>query len=139
MSICPVHCMRHRSAVALELNSTRSQPEFTVRYSGEKVAAVSKKRIEAVPLAAYVLSRMVDAIQPDRLVFSAFGLREGHLYDLLPADQGLGWHENPATLEPQQIAGLLRSGDVVVVKGSKKMFWVNKFVPRLVAALRTGV
>jgi UDP-N-acetylmuramoyl-tripeptide--D-alanyl-D-alanine ligase len=62
-----------------------------------------------------------------------------HLYKLLPAGKGLGWHENPATLEPQQIAGLLRSGDVVVVKGSKKMFWVNKFVPRLVAALRAGV
>jgi UDP-N-acetylmuramoyl-tripeptide--D-alanyl-D-alanine ligase len=61
-----------------------------------------------------------------------------NLYDLLPAGKGLGWHENPATLEPQQVARLLRSGDVVVVKGSKKMFWVNKFVPRLVAALRAG-
>jgi UDP-N-acetylmuramoyl-tripeptide--D-alanyl-D-alanine ligase len=61
-----------------------------------------------------------------------------HLYDLLPKGQGLGWHENPATLEPQQIAALLRGGDVVVVKGSKKMFWVNKFVPRLVAALQAG-
>ena len=30
----------------------------------------------------------------------------------------------------------LRHGDVVVVKGSKKMFWVNKFVPRLLAALQ---
>jgi UDP-N-acetylmuramoyl-tripeptide--D-alanyl-D-alanine ligase len=59
-----------------------------------------------------------------------------HLYDLLPAGKGLGWHENPATLEPREIAALLRSGDVVVVKGSKKMFWVNKFVPRLVAALQ---
>jgi UDP-N-acetylmuramoyl-tripeptide--D-alanyl-D-alanine ligase len=59
-----------------------------------------------------------------------------HLYDLLPAGKRLGWHENPATLEPQQIAALLRSGDVVVVKGSKKMFWVNKFVPRLAAALQ---
>ena len=28
------------------------------------------------------------------------------------------------------------TGDVVVVKGSKKMFWVNKFVPRLLAALQ---
>jgi UDP-N-acetylmuramoyl-tripeptide--D-alanyl-D-alanine ligase len=61
-----------------------------------------------------------------------------HLYDLLPPDKGLGWHENPATLEPKQIAALLRGGDVVVVKGSKKMFWVNKFVPRLVAALQAG-
>jgi UDP-N-acetylmuramoyl-tripeptide--D-alanyl-D-alanine ligase len=59
-----------------------------------------------------------------------------HLYDLLPRDKALGWHENPATLEPKQIAALLQGGDVVVVKGSKKMFWVNKFVPRLVAALQ---
>jgi UDP-N-acetylmuramoyl-tripeptide--D-alanyl-D-alanine ligase len=59
-----------------------------------------------------------------------------HLYCLLPKDKGLGWHEDPATLEPQQVASLLRGGDVVVVKGSKKMFWVNKFVPRLVAALQ---
>ncbi|MGE0285211.1 MAG: UDP-N-acetylmuramoyl-tripeptide--D-alanyl-D-alanine ligase [Bradyrhizobium sp.] len=62
-----------------------------------------------------------------------------HLYSLLPAGKGLGWHEDPATLEPQQVARLLRGGDVVVVKGSKKMFWVNKFVPRLVAALQAKV
>ncbi|MEH2622121.1 UDP-N-acetylmuramoyl-tripeptide--D-alanyl-D-alanine ligase [Bradyrhizobium sp. AZCC 1719] len=59
-----------------------------------------------------------------------------HLYDLVPAERALGWHEDPATLDPQQIAALLRDGDVVVVKGSKKMFWVNKFVPRLLAALQ---
>jgi UDP-N-acetylmuramoyl-tripeptide--D-alanyl-D-alanine ligase len=59
-----------------------------------------------------------------------------HLYDLLPVGKGLGWHEDPATLEPKEIAALLRDGDVVVVKGSKKMFWVNKFVPRLLAALQ---
>ena len=59
-----------------------------------------------------------------------------HLYSLVPKDKCLGWHEDPATLEPQQVASLLRGGDVVVVKGSKKMFWVNKFVPRLVAALQ---
>ena len=59
-----------------------------------------------------------------------------HLYDLVPAERALGWHEDPATLDPQEIAALLRDGDVVVVKGSKKMFWVNKFVPRLLAALQ---
>lgn len=59
-----------------------------------------------------------------------------HLYDLLPAENALGWHEDPATLEPQKVAALLQSGDVVVVKGSKKMFWVNKFVPKLLAALQ---
>lgn len=59
-----------------------------------------------------------------------------HLYDLLPSGQGLGWHDDPATLEPERVAALLQSGDVVVVKGSKKMFWVNKFVPKLLAALQ---
>jgi len=58
-----------------------------------------------------------------------------NLFELLPAGKRLGWHEDPATLEPQTIAALLRSGDTVVVKGSKKIFWVNKFVPRLLAAL----
>ena len=61
-----------------------------------------------------------------------------HLYDRLPPGNTLGWHEDPATLEPQKIAALLRKGDVVVVKGSKKMFWVNKFVPRLLAALQSS-
>ena len=59
-----------------------------------------------------------------------------HLYDLVPAERALGWHEDPVTLDAGAIAGLLRDGDVVVVKGSKKMFWVNKFVPHLLAALQ---
>jgi UDP-N-acetylmuramoyl-tripeptide--D-alanyl-D-alanine ligase len=59
-----------------------------------------------------------------------------HLYDLLPNEKRLGWHEDPVTLEPKEIVALLRDGDIVVVKGSKKMFWVNKFVPRLLAALQ---
>src|SRR2546423_7753393 len=59
-----------------------------------------------------------------------------HLYNLLPVGKGLGWHVEPATLEPREIAALLRDGDVVGVKGSKKMFWVNKFVPRRPLAFR---
>jgi len=59
-----------------------------------------------------------------------------HLYDRLPRDQALGWYDDPATLEPQTVAALLRSGDAVVIKGSKKMFWVNKFAQRLLTALQ---
>ncbi|UWU79218.1 UDP-N-acetylmuramoyl-tripeptide--D-alanyl-D-alanine ligase [Bradyrhizobium huanghuaihaiense] len=59
-----------------------------------------------------------------------------NLYDVLPSGKGLGWHDDPATLKPGEVASLLQAGDVVVVKGSKKMFWVNKFVPGLVAALQ---
>ena len=59
-----------------------------------------------------------------------------HLHEVLPGGKSLGWHDDPATLRPGEVAGLLKAGDVVVVKGSKKMFWVNKFVPGLVAALQ---
>jgi UDP-N-acetylmuramoyl-tripeptide--D-alanyl-D-alanine ligase len=59
-----------------------------------------------------------------------------HLHDVLPGAKSLGWHDDPATLRPGEVASLLKAGDVVVVKGSKKMFWVNKFVPGLVAALQ---
>ena len=54
----------------------------------------------------------------------------------LPPDQALGWYDDPATLEPQTVAALLRAGDAVVIKGSKKMFWVNKFAQRLLTALQ---
>jgi UDP-N-acetylmuramoyl-tripeptide--D-alanyl-D-alanine ligase len=54
----------------------------------------------------------------------------------LPAEKRLGWHDDPVTLQPADVAALLKRGDVVVVKGSKKIFWVNKFVSRLAAALQ---
>ena len=59
-----------------------------------------------------------------------------HLFDRLPPEKRLGWHDDPVTLDPAAVAALLKQGDVVVIKGSKKIFWVNKFVPRLAAALQ---
>jgi exopolyphosphatase / guanosine-5'-triphosphate,3'-diphosphate pyrophosphatase len=54
------------------------------RRSLEQITAVSRKRLEVVPVAAEILRRIVVAMEPKRIVFSALGLREGHLYDLLP-------------------------------------------------------
>ncbi|MGJ5181886.1 UDP-N-acetylmuramoyl-tripeptide--D-alanyl-D-alanine ligase [Bradyrhizobium oligotrophicum] len=59
-----------------------------------------------------------------------------HLFDNLPQQKRLGWHEDPVTLDPGRVAALLAPGDVVVIKGSKKIFWVNKFVSKLAAALQ---
>jgi exopolyphosphatase / guanosine-5'-triphosphate,3'-diphosphate pyrophosphatase len=53
------------------------------RKSLEKIATISKRRLETVPFASLVLSRIVEVLAPERLVFSAYGLREGHVYDLL--------------------------------------------------------
>ena len=57
------------------------------RKSLEKITAVSRKRLEVVPFAARMLHRLLKRTQPKRLVFSAYGLREGHLYSLLDAEE----------------------------------------------------
>jgi len=55
------------------------------RKSLERISTISKKRLEVVPLAARLLLRLLKRIEPRELVFSAAGLREGHLYSLLDA------------------------------------------------------
>ena len=55
------------------------------RKSLERIGTISKKRLEVVPLAARLLLRLLKRLEPRELVFSAGGLREGHLYSLLDA------------------------------------------------------
>ncbi len=55
------------------------------RASLDGFTGVSRKRLETLPLAALVLERTLRRIKPERLIFSAYGLREGCLYDSLPA------------------------------------------------------
>jgi len=56
------------------------------RRSLERIASISRKRLEVVPVAAQILRRLIAAGRPERIVFSAFGLREGYAYGLLPID-----------------------------------------------------
>jgi exopolyphosphatase/guanosine-5'-triphosphate,3'-diphosphate pyrophosphatase len=56
------------------------------RRSLERITGISRRRLDVVPLAATILRRLIAAGKPDRLVFSAFGLREGYAYGVLPAE-----------------------------------------------------
>jgi exopolyphosphatase/guanosine-5'-triphosphate,3'-diphosphate pyrophosphatase len=47
--------------------------------------SLSKRRAELLPMAALLLERLLRLTKPDRIVFSAHGLREGHLYSRLSA------------------------------------------------------
>ncbi|HEX3953295.1 MAG TPA: Ppx/GppA family phosphatase [Stellaceae bacterium] len=58
------------------------------RRSLERITTISRKRLDVVPLAATILRRLLAAGRPERIVFSAFGLREGYAYGLLPDDPG---------------------------------------------------
>jgi exopolyphosphatase/guanosine-5'-triphosphate,3'-diphosphate pyrophosphatase len=57
------------------------------RKSLEKMRAVSRRRAEALPYGALVLERLLDTFDLDKVVVSAFGLREGLLQrKLTPAE-----------------------------------------------------
>jgi exopolyphosphatase/guanosine-5'-triphosphate,3'-diphosphate pyrophosphatase len=71
-----VHC---RSAEAfLEIVAGMS------RRSLERITTVNRRRLELVPLAALILHELIEAGAPERIIFSAYGLREGYAYGLLP-------------------------------------------------------
>ncbi|MCC7274990.1 MAG: Ppx/GppA family phosphatase, partial [Alphaproteobacteria bacterium] len=79
----PLHVI-HQYAIA------RPQAEYFLRWIAgqgrkalEKMTGVSRRRLEAVPYATVVLGRLIQDMMPERVVFSAYGLREGHLFSQL--------------------------------------------------------
>ncbi|MEM7652515.1 MAG: Ppx/GppA family phosphatase [Pseudomonadota bacterium] len=52
-----------------------------------KIPAISRRRSEALPYAALVMAAVLERIQADNVVFSAYGLREGFLFSELSQDQ----------------------------------------------------
>jgi exopolyphosphatase/guanosine-5'-triphosphate,3'-diphosphate pyrophosphatase len=56
------------------------------RGSLERIEGVSKKRVEVLPYAAVLLEALVERLDLERVAISAYGLREGLLYDAMPAD-----------------------------------------------------
>jgi exopolyphosphatase/guanosine-5'-triphosphate,3'-diphosphate pyrophosphatase len=57
------------------------------RKSLASIPGLSKRRVETLPFAALTLERLLRVTKPDRIVFSAFGLREGHLFSTLPSTE----------------------------------------------------
>jgi exopolyphosphatase/guanosine-5'-triphosphate,3'-diphosphate pyrophosphatase len=55
------------------------------RSSLERIEGLSRKRAESMPFAAVVLELLIEKLGLRRIVISAWGLREGLLFDSLPA------------------------------------------------------
>lgn len=55
------------------------------RTSLEKIPGLSKKRLETLPYSALVLEGLADELPFEKVVFSAFGLREGLLFEDMPS------------------------------------------------------
>ena len=56
------------------------------RASLDRMQGLSKKRIETLPYAAVVLDALIDKLGVERVVVSAYGVREGLLLDSMAAD-----------------------------------------------------
>ena len=57
------------------------------RGSLERMEGLSKKRVETLPHAAAVLEVLIDELRLEKVVLSAFGLREGLIYEAMTADE----------------------------------------------------
>jgi len=86
------------------------------KASLRKLAGVPAKRVETLPNAALLMGRLLERAKPARLVFSAFGLREGVLYDALdpetraadPLEEGSVWLGGLLGRDPTMGAALVR-------------------------------
>ena len=79
----PLHIIHH-------YRIGRSEGEELARIVGKlgrrtlaSIRGVSRKRVETLPFSALLLERLLRIAEPAEVVFSAYGLREGFLYDLL--------------------------------------------------------
>jgi exopolyphosphatase / guanosine-5'-triphosphate,3'-diphosphate pyrophosphatase len=83
----PLHIIQSYTLVRTEAQNFLEIMARQSRKSLEKITGISRKRLEVVPLAARILSRILRRTGALELVFSAAGLREGHLYSLMSAEQ----------------------------------------------------
>jgi exopolyphosphatase/guanosine-5'-triphosphate,3'-diphosphate pyrophosphatase len=82
----PLHIVQHYTVPRGEAEDFLDVIARQSRKSLEKITTVSRKRLDVVPIAARILQRLLRRIAPKLLVFSAFGLREGHIFSLLKGD-----------------------------------------------------
>ena len=74
-------------AYELEADTARAFAKRLWRLSPAKLAALAgmpQRRIPTVPAAALVMDRVIKHLRPERVIFSALGVREGWLYAQLP-------------------------------------------------------
>lgn len=83
----PLHIIHHYKVGAAELREFAGLIARQSRSSLDRVLAGSRRRNETLPLAALVMERLLRLAEPSSVIFSAFGLREGHLFDLLSPEQ----------------------------------------------------
>ena len=110
----PLHIIHQYEISAEEARAVARLIAVQSAKSLEKMPGVSRRRVDTLPLACLALDRLLAALKPRNVVFSAFGLREGFYYSRLSEaerlrhpliafaeEQGAGWRR--FDLSPQEI------------------------------------
>jgi exopolyphosphatase/guanosine-5'-triphosphate,3'-diphosphate pyrophosphatase len=79
----PLHIIHQYEIPAEEARAVARLIAVQSAKSLEKMPGVSRRRIDTLPLACLALDRLLAALKPRNVVFSAFGLREGFYYQRL--------------------------------------------------------
>jgi exopolyphosphatase/guanosine-5'-triphosphate,3'-diphosphate pyrophosphatase len=99
----PLHIIHHYTVSG---DDARDWARFIASQSPkslEKMTGVSRRRTDSLPLACVALERVLAALRPRRVVFSAFGLREGFYFTQLP-DSERARHPLVAFAEDEGVA-----------------------------------
>jgi exopolyphosphatase / guanosine-5'-triphosphate,3'-diphosphate pyrophosphatase len=80
----PLHIVHYYTIARAEAEAFFDILGRLSRKSLERITTISRKRLEMVPLAALMLRKLIAVAAPQRVIFSAFGLREGYAYGLIP-------------------------------------------------------
>ena len=110
----PLHIIHQYEISAEEARAVARLIAVQSAKSLEKMPGVSRRRVDTLPLACLALDKLLVALKPRSVVFSAFGLREGFYYSRLSEteraahpliafaeEQGVGWRR--FDLSPQEI------------------------------------
>lgn len=83
----PLHVIHHYAIERAALEAFLRQIAKQGRKQLDKLTGVSRRRLDAIPNASLLLGRLVAALAPRRIVFSATGLREGYVFSGLDAGE----------------------------------------------------
>ncbi|MFN4088782.1 MAG: Ppx/GppA family phosphatase [Alphaproteobacteria bacterium] len=86
----PLHVIHHYALDARQTADLAGILARLGRKSLQRLKGASKRRLETLPYGALVLERLLRRVQPRTVVFSAYGVREGVLFDALPAVERAG-------------------------------------------------
>ncbi|HSD34534.1 MAG TPA: Ppx/GppA family phosphatase [Alphaproteobacteria bacterium] len=86
-SAYPLHVIQEYRVARRDMEDMARLVAGMGRKSLARLVDVARRRLEALPYAALVMERVLRATRPATVTFSAAGLREGHVYGLLPAGE----------------------------------------------------